>query len=239
MEAIYKELQKKRKHADITDLIVAINDIVNEHIEVDASHMMVADGSGHRFDISSIDFDLLRREFAKREDKNLVLRDIQDLLQERLARMLAQNPSRINFYEKYQEIIQAYNQEQNRATIEKTFEELMHLSQSLSVEEKRYVREGFKSDEELSLYDLLLKDNLSKPEIKKLKDVAIGLLAQIKNQLAVMNNPFQNPTCRATLFVTIRDVLFLQLPESYSEESINYYRDTIYNYVSQRYAGVV
>ena len=60
----------------------------------------------------------------------------------------------------------------------------MHLSQSLSEEEKRYVREGFKSDEELSLYDLLLKDNLSKPEIKKLKDVAIDLLAKIKGHLS-------------------------------------------------------
>lgn len=234
LEAIYKELQKKRKHADITDLSVAINDIVNEHLEVDASAMMVAD-SGRRFDISSIDFDLLRREFAKRQDKNLVLRDIQELLQERLAKLLADNPSRINFYEKYQEIIKAYNQEQNRATIEKTFEELMQLSKSLSEEEKRYVREGFKSDEELSLYDLLLKDNLSKPEIKKLKDVAIELLAKIKGQLVGMDHPFDKPTTRATLIITIRDVLWQELPESYSEESINYYRDIIYNYVSQRY----
>lgn len=238
LEAIYKELQKKRKHADITDLSVAINDIVNEHLEIDSNAMMVADGSGRRFDISGIDFDLLRREFAKREDKNLVLRDIQDLLQERLARLLADNPSRINFYEKYQEIIQAYNQEQNRATIEKTFEELMHLSQSLCEEEKRYVREGFKSDEELSLYDLLLKDNLSKTEVKKLKDVAIELLAKIKEQLAGMDHPFDKPTTRATLIITIRDVLWQELPESYSEESINYYRDTIYNYVSQKYGGV-
>lgn len=121
------------------------------------------------FDISGINFDLLRREFAKREDKNLVLSDIQELLQARLARLLAENPSRINFYEKCQEIIQAYNQEQNRATIEKTFKELIDLSQSLSEEEKRYVREGFKSDEELSLYDLLLKDNLSKTKSRSLR----------------------------------------------------------------------
>ena len=236
IEAIYKELQKKRKHADITDLSVAINDIVNEHLEIDSGAMLVADSS--RIDISGIDFDLLRREFAKREDKNLVLRDIQDLLQERLARLLAENPSRINFYEKYQEIIKAYNQEQNRATIEKTFEELMHLSQSLSEEEKRYVREGFKSDEELSLYDLLLKDNLSKTEVEKLKNVAIELLAKIKEQLAGMDHPFDKPTTRATLIITIREVLWDKLPDSYDLNSVDYYRDTIYNYISQRYGGV-
>ncbi|MCQ2117823.1 MAG: type I restriction endonuclease subunit R [Bacteroidales bacterium] len=234
LQAIYKELQKKRKHADITDLSVAINDIVNNHLDI-----IVADGDGdRRFDISGIDYDLLQREFARRKDKNLVLRDIQELIQERLAQLLAKNPLRINFYEKYQEIIHAYNQEQNRVTIEKTFEELMHLSQSLSEEEKRYIREGFKSDEELSLYDLLLKDNLSNSEIKKLKDVAIELLAKIKEQLFGMDHPFDKQTTRAALIITIRDVLWQELPESYSEESINYYRDTIFNYVCQRYGGV-
>ena len=85
--------------------------------------MTVADDGGRRFDISGIDFDLLRREFAKREDKNLVLRDIQDLLQERLARLLAENPSRINFYEKYQEIIQAYNQRRREALCTRRIQE--------------------------------------------------------------------------------------------------------------------
>ena len=237
LEAIYKELQKKRKHADITDLSVAINDIINEHLEIDDTHLILTD-SGRRYNISGIDFDLLRREFAKQQNKNLILRDIQDLLQEHLARLLSANPSRINFFEKYQEIIEAYNQEQNRASIEHTFEELMHLSQSLSEEEKRYVREGFKSDEELSLFDLLMKENLTKPEIKKLKDIAIDLLAKIKEQLARMDHPFDKQETRATLSNTIRDLLWQELPESYSEESINYYRDSIYNYVSQRYGDV-
>lgn len=57
LEAIYKELQKKRKHADITDLSVAINDIINEHVEIDDTHLMLAD-SGRRYDIGGIDFDL-------------------------------------------------------------------------------------------------------------------------------------------------------------------------------------
>ena len=29
-----------------------------------------------------------------------------------------------------------------------------------------------------------------------------------------------------------------ELPESYSDESINYYRDAVYNYVSQHYGSV-
>ena len=234
IEAIYKELQKKRKHADITDLSVAINDIVNEHLQVDAS-MVAEPDAVRRFDISGINFDLLRREFAKSKERNLILKDIQELLQERIALMLAQNPGRINFYEKYQEIIREYNQEQNRVNIEQTFEELMQLSQQLTEEEKRYVREGFENDEQLSMYDVLMKEDLSKEDIKKLKKVAVDLLAKIKDMLEEMSNPFDNPTAKATILITIRDTLWRELPDSYSDESINYYKDAVYNYVSQRY----
>ncbi len=236
IEAIFKELQKKRQHADITDLSVAINRIVNDHLDIQPT-MVAEDGPSRRFDISAINFELLRREFAKSREKNLILKDIQELLQERIAQMLAKNPSRINFYEKYQQIIHDYNQEQNRATIEKTFEELMKLSNELTEEEKRFVREGFDNDEQLSMYDVLMKDDLSKDDIKKLKTVAKELLEKIKALLATMDHPFDKQETKAAIIITIRDILWQELPESYSEESITQYRDAVYNYVSQHYGG--
>ena len=166
------------------------------------------------------------------------MKDIQELLQERIAQMLAQNPSRINFYEKYQEIIHDYNQEQNRATIEKAFEELVKRSHGLTGEEKRYIREGFENDEQLSMYDVLIKDDLSKEDIKKLKTVAKDLLENIKAQLSTMDHPFDKQETKASIIITIRDILWKELPESYSDESINYYRDAVYNYVSQHYGSV-
>ena len=237
IEAIYKELQKKRKHADITDLSVAINAIVNEHLEIYETKV-ADDGGVKRFDISSINFDVLRREFAKSREKNLILKDIQELLQERITSMLGENPSRINFYEKYQDIIKEYNQEQDRATIERTFEELMQLSKQLDEETKRYIREGFDNDEQLSMYDVLMKDNLSKEDIKKLKVVAKDLLASIKEMLNSMSTPFDNPTAKANIIILIRDTLWSQLPESYPDDSIAHYRDAVYNYVSHRYGGM-
>jgi type I restriction enzyme R subunit len=165
------------------------------------------------------------------------MKDLQDVLQERLAQMMAANPSRINFYEKYQQIIHDYNQEQNRVTIEKTFEELMKLSDQLSEEERRFVREGFDDDEQLSMYDVLMKDNLSKDDIKKLKTVAKELLEKIKALLATMDHPFDKQETKAAIIITIRDILWQELPESYSEENITQYRDAVYNYVSQHYGG--
>lgn len=234
IEAIFKELQKKRKHADITDLSVAINDIVNEHLNIVAT-TAADDGPSRRFDISGINFELLRREFAKSREKNLIMKDLQDVLQERLAQMMAANPSRINFYEKYQQIIHDYNSEQDRVSIEKTFEDLMKLSNQLSEEERRYVREGFENDEQLSMFDVLMKDDLTKEDIKKLKKVAVELLNKIKQQLETMDHPFDKKETKASLIITIRDLLWVELPQSYSDESINYYRDKVYNYVSQRY----
>jgi type I restriction enzyme R subunit len=236
IEAIFKELQQKRKHADITDLSVEINDILNKHLEID-ENMQLSESQQRRFDISGIDFDLLRREFAKRRDKHLILRDLQELLQKCIAKMLAQNPTRLNFYERYQQIIQEYNQEQDRVMIEKTFEELMKVSQDLTEEQKRYIREGFANDEQLALFDLLTeKKDLNKRDIKKLKLVAADLYDKIKEKLAKMDHPFDKPETRAGIIVAIRNTLYEELPDS----CIGYmegYRTQIYNYLSSRYGN--
>ena len=155
--AIYEGLQQKRKHADNTDLMVQINGIVNEYIHVEKPDQEAV--PSRQFDISKIDFELLSREFAHTRRKNLLLRDLDELVNQQLAKMLFANPQRIDYYDRYQEIIDAYNAEQNRATIEKTFMDLMELASSLDTEQQRYVREGFSSDEELSVYDLLFSEN--------------------------------------------------------------------------------
>ena len=72
-----------------------------------------------------------------------------------------------------------------RANIEKTFMELMDLANFMYEEEQRYVREGFSSDEELSMYDMLFDENLSKEDIKK---VAVDLLDKIKTKIAELDH---------------------------------------------------
>jgi len=230
--AIYDELQKKRKHADTTDLMVQINHIVNDYVTVTPND---TSGPSKQFDISKIDFDLLRKEFEKSQTKRLVMKDLKDVILQRITNMMKDNPSRINFYLKYQEIIAAYNSEQNRATIEKTFMELMKLAQSLDEEEKRYVREGFESDEELSLYDMLFSDNLTKDDISKIKAVSKDLLSKIKEKISELDHWTDKQQTRDIVNNLIRDILWAQLPECYPEESITTYRQNIYEYVYTRY----
>ena len=210
--AIYAELQKKRKHVSTTDLMVQINAIISSYVEIQHIPSMVRE-EPRRFDISAIDFDLLRREFAKIKKKNLVLKDLVELIQMKLDRMLFTNPERINYYERYQQIIDDYNSEQDRATIEKTFMDLMDLANSMNQEEQRYVREGFASDEELSFYDMLFREDLSKNDIKKLKEVAATLLQKIKTKISELDHWTDKQETKAAVDNLIRDTLWEELPE--------------------------
>ncbi len=235
--AIYAELQKKRKHVNTTDLMVQINAIISSYVEIQHTPMMVRE-EPRRFDISAIDFDLLRREFARIKKKNLVLKDLEELIQMKLDRMLFTNPERINYYERYQQIIDDYNSEQDRATIEKTFMDLMDLANSMNQEEQRYVREGFASDEELSFYDMLFREDLSKNDIKKLKEVAADLLQKIKTKISELDHWTDKQETKAAVDNLIRDTLWAELPECYDEVSISVYRQQIYEYVYTRYKEV-
>ena len=234
--AIYAMLQKKRKHVDTTDLMVEINGIINDYVQIEPAEQGVT--PSRQFDISGIDFDLLRREFAKVKRKNLVIRDLDLIIQQRIAAMLFNNPNRINYYEQYQKIIEEYNGEQDRSTIEKTFAELMALAQSMSQEQQRYVREGFSSDEELSLYDMLFRDDLSKTDIKKIKEVAVSLLAKIKEKISQLDHWTDKQETKAVVETLIRDTLWNELPECYDDSSISRYRQQIYEYVYIRYPDV-
>ncbi len=235
--AIYGMLQKKRKHTDTTGLMVEINAIINDYVEIEPQQPNAITASP-RFDISAIDFDLLRREFAKTRRKNLLMRDLDEAIRRQLDKMVFANPKRIDYYERYREIIQSYNGEQDRATIEKTFLDLMDLADRMSREEQRYAREGFASDEELSLYDMLFRDDLSKNDIKKLKTAASDLLRKIKTKISELDHWTDKQETRAVVDMLIRDVLWKTLPECYNNDDITEYREKVYEYVFTRYKEI-
>lgn len=235
ISAIQSELQKKRKHVDNTDLMVQINSIMNDYVFINNQSN---EEEIKRFDISKIDFDLLQKEFAKSTKRNLIFKDLDELVQERLDCMLKENPKRIDYYERYCQIIEDYNSEKDRVNIEKTFMDLMDLANSMNTEEKRYVREGFSSDEELSLYDMLFNENLSTSDIKAIKKVAVDLLEKIKKKISEIDHWTDKQETKAEVDNLIRDTLWTELPECYDEVSISQYRQKIYEYVYTRYKNV-
>lgn len=114
ISAVYEQLQEKRKHADNSELMAQINEIVSGYVGVTKTD---ADEDSKKFDISNIDFDRLRKEFEKAQNKNLMFKDLQDIVEERLLRMMKNNPLRINYYERYQEIVDEYNKENRKDEI--------------------------------------------------------------------------------------------------------------------------
>lgn len=234
--AIHGELMKKRKYVSNADLLLEINNIISEYVQVEQLSQGLT--PSRQFDISQIDFDLLRCEFARTKKKNLVMKDLDELIRIRLEAMLFNNPNRIEYHERYQVIIDDYNSQQNRATIEKTFDELMQLVKDMDQEEQRYVREGFSSDEELSLYDILFSEGLSKQDIQRIKQAVVDLLQKIKAKIAEFDHWADKQETKATIDNLIRDTLWSELPGCYDELSISTYRQKIYEYVYTWYKDV-
>lgn len=229
---IYNLLQEKRKHADNSELMSQINGIVSEYITVSKAEGME---ESKKFDISNIDFDRLRKEFEQVRNRNLFMKDLQSLVEQRLEKMLKVNPFRINYYERYQEIIEEYNSDNKKDAIAVIFENLMKLVNELDDEQKRYIREGFKSDEELTIFELLVKDSLSKRDIKKVKKLAQTMLAKIKEQIHELDHWRDKEHTRSIVSVMIRDLLWDGLPKSYDDTSVSDYRERIYEYVYSNY----
>ncbi len=112
------------------------------------------------------------------------------------------------------------------------------IIKDMDQEEQRYVREEFSSDEELSLYDMLFSENLSKQDIQKIKKVAVDLLEKVKAKITELDHWTDKQETKATIDNLIRDTLWAELPESYDEVSISVYRQKIYEYVYTRYKDV-
>ena len=232
IRAIDRALRRKRKTVDTTDLMVEVNRIINGNIAIEESSAETT-----QFDISGIDFNLLRAEFAKAKHQRLRLKDLESLIADRINRMMAVNPSRVDFYQRYMKIIEEYNADQDRSALEKAFMDLMDLARKMTEEEQRYIREGFASDEELSIYDILFSESLTKADIKKIKTLAVDLLQKVKERIAQMDHWREKEETRAKVSILIRDTLFEELPDSVYPK-MEEYRQALYEHIYTHYPDV-
>lgn len=236
IDIIYKKIQETKVVDDITEVIQELHLIVDDAI----SAQEIKDDSLEEykvFDISNIDFDKLKEEFKKNPRKNTVVHNMQEKIEIRLAKMLKQNPTRMDYYERYQEIIEEYNNEKDRVTIEKTFEELLKFVNDLSNEEKRAAKEGL-TEEYLVVFDLLEKPNLSSREREKLKKVSSDLLEKLKTVIKNIDNWREKTQSQSTIKTEIYNYLYEYLPESYEEYEIDEKKEIIYKHFFFNYGDV-
>ena len=233
IEAIYKKLTERRDTADVTALLKELHRIVNEAIRTQEPGDDQAEGL--RFDLSQIDMEKLRDEFAKKvRHKATALQDIREIVERKLAEMLARNPSRMDYQQRYEEIVAEYNREKDRVTIEETFRRLTELMDELDLEQRRAVEEGL-SEDELALFDLLKREDLGKAGRERVKQASRDLLASIKAHLAELDRFWEKEQTKAEVEVLILDEIHTKLPSPpFTTEEMKVVAGEVYAHVWQQ-----
>ena len=165
------------------------------------------------------------------------MQDIREVVEKKLAQMLAGNPMRMDYYRRYQEIIADYNREKDRVTVEETFAKLVELANSLDAEQRRAAEEGL-SDEELALFDLLFKDSISKADRERLKQASRTLLSSLRDLLRPIQDWTLKTATQAEVKVFILDNLYQSLPRPpFTEAETEEIAARVYDYIWQRSAS--
>ncbi len=229
LSAIYNKLQDARVTPDVSALLQDLYDVVDVAVGTEAHAVKEPPA---RYNLSNIDFSRLRAEFEKTPYKNVVAMNLMEKIEERLAMMVARNPTRVDLYERYQEIVQEYNKDKDAAEIQKVMDDLFALNDQCGEEEKRYLREGLESEEQLAVFDLLQKDSLTKGDREAIKVVAKALLEKLSSGKLQIDHWREKATAQAQVKAEIIKHLFSSLPAgAYAASEINLKASAVFAHI--------
>ena len=236
IEAIYNQLNQNVKSADVSAIIRELQSIVSESVIV--SDDKVADKEEVYVDLSSLDFEKLKSAFAKTPRKNTLTYNLQQAIEKKLEQMLKENPLRLEFYDRYKEIIKEYNEGKSQASVEKAFNNLSSLVQDLSFEEARIVRENLRDQEVLAIYDLLREGKtLDKKGTKQVKKVATETLDKLKEEVLKVERYRESREATAKAKSIIYDKLLWLPQETYTDEEVSLKSIGVYQHIFTNYFG--
>jgi type I restriction enzyme R subunit len=184
VRAMREDPEKKARVQRVADAIEALLDEAILGIEITAPVRTGGNMEG-LFDLSRIDFDKLREQFAKGQKRTQTQR-LRTAIERKLEELAAQNPTRSSLVERFQELIAEYNA--GSLNVERLFEALMTFIRDLNEEESRAIREGL-SEEELAIVDILTKPEpeLTADELGLVKQVARAMLDSLKREKLVLD----------------------------------------------------
>ena len=238
INAVYSLMNDNIEESDITSIVSKVQYVVNQSIESLNILLEQAEGYGQRIDLSGLDFKKIENEFLKvQENKNVAVQSLKERLRKKLDKMLEANITRINFLERYQEIIENYNNGKEYSTMKELFDQLVVLLGDLSDEEKRSERENLDEDE-LTVFDLLNSGKkVSDKEKHKLKEIAQKLLERLKNNEFKVDRWIEKSQTTSAVKKAINDYLYTELPDpTFDYSDINAKTEILFNYFKDRYA---
>jgi type I restriction enzyme R subunit len=215
---------------DISGVMQQIEAVLDK--SVGASGYTIEEGA-KPLDLSRIDFDALRK-FCKKAHKRAEIERLRAAITAKLRAMLAQNRTRVDFWEKFQELIDEYNA--GSANLEAIFEELLKFAKKLNEEEQRHVREQM-TEEELAICDILTKPrvDITAKEEKEVKKVAKDMLQTLKANTLVLDWRKRQQT-RAAVRLCIEEWLD-KLPPVYTRAIYQTKCDAVYQHVYDMYGS--
>ena len=189
-------------------------------------------------DLSKFDFDKLKAAFAKAPRKNKLVYDIQKLVNVKLEQMLKENPLRLEFYDRYQEIIREYNKGKDLEDTVRAFEKLNDFIKDLSIEENRAIRENLEDQETLAIFDLLTEGkDLSDKLRKAVKKVAKETLVKLKTEKLKVDRWREKREISAQVRNLIHDNLLYLPAEVYTDNDVEDKTISIYQHIYSNYYG--
>lgn len=236
IDAIYNAIEDNVESADVSEIMLKIQRVVDESIENMVAEPAPRDGT--IIDLSGLDFELLEKYFLKTKNKNATVQSLKDRIERQLKQMVECNPLTVDFYKRYQEIIEAYNLGKDEAVIKETFRKLLELVQSFSEEEADAKREGL-SDEQKAIFDILRQGKkLGDAEKKEIKRISIELLTELKREKLRVEQWYDKNMTASAVFNEVSNTLFESLPyPTYNNEDIDLKTIQIYDHLRTQYWG--
>ncbi|NVN96991.1 type I restriction endonuclease subunit R [Candidatus Nomurabacteria bacterium] len=236
IDVIYTAIEDNVESADVTELMKRIQDIVDASIE-----NMVAettDDEGKIIDLSGLNFELLEKYFLKVDNKNTAVQSLKDKVENQLKQMVERNPLLVDYYTRYQEIIEEYNRGKDELVIRETFRKLIELVNSFSEEEAEAKREGL-SDEQKAIFDILRQGKqLNNNERSEIKKISVQLLAELKKEKLKIDQWSDKSVTAAAVFNYVSKTLFDVLPyPTYKTDDIDVKTNMVYEHLKQQYWG--
>jgi type I restriction enzyme R subunit len=185
---------------------------------------------GKTWDLSRIDFNKLKKDFQHAAHKNIEITDLRVFIERKLAQMIRQNVTRIDFAQRFQEIINKYNA--GGATTENYYNDLMDFAKGMRAEDERHIREGLTEDE-LELFDLLKKKKMTRAETQKVKLAAKSLLHRLleEHPRVLIQDWYKDTQTQTIVKSAVEKVLHENLPKSYDRALFKKKCDNVYRLI--------
>jgi type I restriction enzyme, R subunit len=221
---------------DISEVMKDIEKLLDDSIATEGYviHRDITPEAEPIIDLSQIDFDKLKAKFKKARKRTEAER-LKALIDRKLREMIQQNKSRMDFMEKFQAMIDAYNS--GSKNIEELFQELIDFAQSLKEEEQRAMREEL-TEEELAIFDILTKPEpkLTKKEETGVKKAVRELLKKLKNEKLVLDWK-KTQQRKAVVKDFINQFFSDRLPEAYDDDLFDAKCDMTFLHVYDAYGN--